>query len=427
MNESFLVERTDIKSLLSNYVLSIPPFQRKFVWGAEKKRELIDSLNMSFPIGAITLYLHKEERCYLIVDGLQRINTIRAYLANPCQINPFKIYFQKIKDELAIFVAAHDFKMSLIKKAVRMWYESLETPAEISKFKYKDFSHLQHCIEENKLAKISGDLGLFQEFRTILLKPIDIEEENIGLITYMGDLNNLPDLFSKINQKNVSLTGYEILHSLWYKYTIPQEYPGFEKYIEAFKILANKSEGYVKLNDGYFDSFNIYMNISALEEIIEEEADDSTRKFFGSKSGFQVYKSETVFDIFSTICLKTTNRINDSVQSLFSSPGNVPYAFILALNNAIVEVSVFLNKFIERKSIDAYSKYFYIYFFYYIFINMYSFDMQNRQCIKKTGIVFDEERLHKDMKLATEKRWFKDEYRQLSFFTSKVKELSPQN
>ena len=56
MNENFTVERTDIKSLLSNYNLSIPSFQRKFVWNNEKKRDLIESLNMSFPIGAITLF-----------------------------------------------------------------------------------------------------------------------------------------------------------------------------------------------------------------------------------------------------------------------------------------------------------------------------------------------------------------------------------
>lgn len=424
MNESFTVERTDIKSLLSNYNLSIPAFQRKFVWNDDKKRDLIDSLNMSFPIGAITLFLNREKNSYLIVDGLQRINTIKAYLNNPCNIVPFKNYYERIKSDLELFSVELKLKESKIKKSVKLWYESLNTVEECSSFKFKDFSHLQTCLEDCGLATISRDLGAFQKFRSILLKPIDIEDENIGLITYKGDLDNLPELFSKINQKNVSLTGYEILHSLWYDYIIPKDYPGFDKFFNAFKRIANRSEGYIDLDDNFFDNFNMYMNISSLEEIIEDEInDDAVKNFFSLKCNFHVFKSETVFDIFSTIYSGTTNRINKSVVDIFKDLNNVPYNFILGLNNAIVDVANFLNNFLYDKNINAYSKYFYIYFFYYVFIKKYKCDIDNKICEKNCDISIDEEQMYKDIQSAIENRWFKDENRQLSFFVNKIIKL----
>lgn len=424
MNESFAIERTDIKSLLSNYNLSIPPFQRKFVWNDDKKRDLIDSLNMSFPIGVITLFLNKDKNCYLIVDGLQRVNTIKAYLNNPCDIVPFKHYYERIKEELDVFAIKYNLKDAKVKKGVKQWYESLSTNSENSVFKYKDFSHLQKCVDNTGLNIISNDLGIFQEFRSILLKPIDIEEENIGLIIYKGSLDSLPELFSKINQKNVSLTGYEILHSLWYDYTIPKEYPGFEECFEAFKEIANESEGYIKLDDNFFDNFNMYMNVSSLEKIIEKRTDEPIKKAFISKGGFQLFKSETVFDILSTICLKTTNRINESVENIFSEPNNVRYDFILKLNNAIVDVACFLNNFLYNNSIIAYSKYFYIYFFYYVFVKEYLFDLQNRTCEKYENAYLDETQMFQDIQFAIDSNWFRDENRQLSFFANKIKELS---
>lgn len=425
MNESFTVERTDIKSLLSNYNLSIPPFQRKFVWNGDKKRELIDSLNRSFPIGAITLFLNKKDNCYLIVDGLQRINTIKAYLINPCSIVPFRQYFEKIKGKVLEFASKYDIKEAKIGKSIKKWYESLDTASNATSFKYKDFSHLQKCLEENKLNAISTNLALFQELRNILLEPIDIEGENIGLISYKGNLDDLPDLFSKINQKNISLTGYEILHSLWYNYTIPVD-AGFQKYFDAFKKLANKSEGYVELDDNYFDTFNMYMNISSLEEIILDETDESIKAFLSSKGNFQVFKSETVFDIFSTICSKTTNLINKSVEQIFSRSDSIHYDYILALNEAIVSVSLYLNQFLKKQSIAPYSKYFYIYFFYYVFINKYYCDTQNSICRLNEEANLDEEQMLKDIVLAKKEKWFIDENRQLSFFAEKIKTLTPQ-
>ena len=70
----FVLDQTSIKKLLTIYKLTIPDFQRNFVWKQAKKQQLLESLFRGFPIGAITLY--EDEGTYYIIDGLQRINTL---------------------------------------------------------------------------------------------------------------------------------------------------------------------------------------------------------------------------------------------------------------------------------------------------------------------------------------------------------------
>ena len=75
----FALDQTTIKKLLTIFKLIIPDFQRNFVWKKSKKEQLLSSLFRGFPIGAITLY--KDKNGYYIIDGLQRINTLKQYLS----------------------------------------------------------------------------------------------------------------------------------------------------------------------------------------------------------------------------------------------------------------------------------------------------------------------------------------------------------
>ena len=82
--KEFVLDQTTIKKLLTAYKLTIPDFQRSFVWKSNKKYQLISSLFKGFPIGALTLYEDKGQ--YYIIDGLQRINTLQQYLSSPSEI-----------------------------------------------------------------------------------------------------------------------------------------------------------------------------------------------------------------------------------------------------------------------------------------------------------------------------------------------------
>lgn len=56
-----------------------PAFQRKFVWTHKQSSRFIESILLGLPIPGIFLYREEETRKHLIIDGLQRLTTIRAF------------------------------------------------------------------------------------------------------------------------------------------------------------------------------------------------------------------------------------------------------------------------------------------------------------------------------------------------------------
>ncbi len=64
----------------SNFIK--PHFQRNEVWTIQTKSKLIESFLASYPVPPVILYKQKGVEQYWIIDGLQRISTIKEYLEN---------------------------------------------------------------------------------------------------------------------------------------------------------------------------------------------------------------------------------------------------------------------------------------------------------------------------------------------------------
>ncbi len=66
-------------------------YQRKLIWTVEEKRALIDSIIKAYPIPLILLSETKQEAidAYELIDGMQRINAIVAFIENEFDINGF--------------------------------------------------------------------------------------------------------------------------------------------------------------------------------------------------------------------------------------------------------------------------------------------------------------------------------------------------
>lgn len=424
MKEVFKVERKTISELFDNFVLKIPAFQRKFVWSIAKREDLIDSLNNKYPIGAITLFYDETCKEHLIVDGLQRINTIQMYLNSPASVNKFKVYYQNIEKDIKDFCSLFCFDEKKIKKILTDWYVKI-SPKNFKndgKYLYQDFKLLQESIKSSGIDEIILDISIFQRLREIALKPIDITNQSIATIIYQGDVDTLSDVFSKINQKTVSLTGYEILHVMWYDYTIPTTDRTI-KYLEAFKnIMINESD-YVENNSIEFNEFNMYMNISSLANIVKRKYSEDVLKFISSQKKSYFKNSEIIFDIVSTIFEGTSNKVNTAVSKMYEQfRTDFNEDFLIDLNEALINTCIELNTFIYHNKLDIYSKYFYIYLFYEVFMCNYLIDTVNYDIrIRNTtySIPFDINYI----KSISEEKWFKDEFRQLNFFVDKIKEL----
>lgn len=69
-----------------------PGFQRDEVWTPDARARFIDSLSKEFPIPSMCFALDPKEQKYIVIDGLQRMSTIRDFLGNHDLVLP------KLKD-----------------------------------------------------------------------------------------------------------------------------------------------------------------------------------------------------------------------------------------------------------------------------------------------------------------------------------------
>ena len=67
---------------LRNSDIVVPEFQRQYVWNHQKASKLIESFMLGLPVPQIFLYNRKEDQKLLVVDGMQRLSTVRAFFDN---------------------------------------------------------------------------------------------------------------------------------------------------------------------------------------------------------------------------------------------------------------------------------------------------------------------------------------------------------
>jgi uncharacterized protein with ParB-like and HNH nuclease domain len=72
----------DVAGLVRRYkgkAIYMPEFQRNYVWTFKKASRFIESLLLGLPVPGIFLYREEETQKLMIIDGLQRIETLRSF------------------------------------------------------------------------------------------------------------------------------------------------------------------------------------------------------------------------------------------------------------------------------------------------------------------------------------------------------------
>ncbi len=431
--KEFILDQTTIKKLLTAYKLTIPDFQRSFVWKKNKKYQLISSLFKGFPIGALTLYEDKGQ--YYIIDGLQRINTLQQYLSSPSKIVGFKEYYSKICDDVKNFLKKNglEIKENQLKICIKKWYEGLN-----ELYQYEKMTVLYNIIKDKQdIFKYLNDLDLIAELSDILQLNIRIMHDDIVLIIYKGDKEDLPELFKNINTGSVALSQYEILQSVWINNYLNEkilvnEYNAFLRELdlikEDYEISAVKDKG----------QFDIFKNLIGLNNIIccIKDSDKvfhySTYKKLSqcikyNNDNIKYYDNDTIaFELYSSIISLSSNRIVKAVDILYSeehTKDNIS-VFIHELNNVIIETIKWLIDYLSENNIVLIeSKYHSLYIITGLIMAMYDINTEKltiSKTIQKNGI--GEECLNIDKHI--KEKWFLDENRQIGFFAKKLSELN---
>ncbi len=436
-SKEFRLDHTTIKKLLTIYKLKIPDFQRSFVWKQGKKRQLLDSLFRGFPIGALTLYEDKET--YYIIDGLQRINTLNQYLSRPHAVIPFSGalgFYNKIEKKIEDFLEKNNLQTekSRIKKCIKEWYEKLDTLYE-----YEKVSVLYGILKGEKSQGLSGfdDLELVEELLEILKESIEIKHDDIALIIYKGDKNDLPELFKNINTGSVALSQYEILQSVWKDYTLDKNilngtYQAFNRELELirdnYEIDAVKEHG----------EFDIFKNIVGLNHLIccnpdcglifrfsgfkKLPEEDSARR----KSGKHYDNDSIGFELYSTLLCGAPNKIVKAVDLIFDAGHDKEKIndFVRELDRVILEAANVFIHAVKKSGCEVIeSKYHSLYVLAGIILAKYEIDGNNlriRETEPNRSILDSCLNLEEHIK----NRWFIDENRQVSFFNIRIQELN---
>ena len=62
--------------------ITIPPFQRNFIWSLAKQRALVESILLGIPLPSIVLIEDSETGNMMLVDGLQRMKTLEHFIGD---------------------------------------------------------------------------------------------------------------------------------------------------------------------------------------------------------------------------------------------------------------------------------------------------------------------------------------------------------
>ena len=87
-----------INSLIESGVISMPAFQRNYVWDRKRASRFIESLILGLPIPQIFLY-QKERNQYSVIDGQQRLLTIYFFVKQRFPRSGKRTFLRKVFDE----------------------------------------------------------------------------------------------------------------------------------------------------------------------------------------------------------------------------------------------------------------------------------------------------------------------------------------
>lgn len=279
MKVQYRYEPFQLNDIISDKTIKIPQFQRNVVWNTKKRKEFIETIRNGNPFGSILVH-QDEKKDYSLVDGLQRISTIKNYYKNPFD------YFDYV-----------DLNSDMVKELIKHHYEH-------NGIKYEKDSDAvnQQCIEIQKRIferlknnestthitfEIAKEFSLVtdEEFFSIFSRIItdfnnkkDISDLLVPAIVYIGPSENLPAIFYNLNTGGVNLSKYETFSSLWdsQKYILNDEEIN-NKIYEKYNQLREKSDLEVDITkeDIVENGVTLFEYCYSISEILR----DNKRKF----------------------------------------------------------------------------------------------------------------------------------------------------
>ena len=171
------------KELWDQDRLTIPPFQRKFIWQQPRASRLIESFLLGLAVPSVFLYKEYDSTKYLVIDGQQRIKSIVNFFNGIFKDKKFKLKGVHKKWEGMSLTDLNDEDRFKLETAVmRATIIQQLNPKNTSGI-YHIFERLntggvnlnpmevRMCVSQGKFTNMLTDLNKMPEWRKLFGKP----------------------------------------------------------------------------------------------------------------------------------------------------------------------------------------------------------------------------------------------------------------
>ena len=340
---NFLPLTLQLSDILDDNKFIIPQFQRSVVWKQKRRKDFITNLRNGEPFGVIPIRMNNNR--YELIDGLQRITTIRDYINRPFE-----------------YLTENDLNIDLIKQILRSHLKDLDVAVDENYIATRTpelKSYLFDCIKGNlkeweiieqtksKFGFKSHEISEYiSQIREEFKNEQDISTLTVMAIDYRGPSENIPTVFYNLNTGGVQLSKYETYAALW-------STPLYQ--ISDTTLLTSVKNKYTQLQedsdiDVDFDEDDLITNgitlfeyCYALGEVIRNR-DNKFDLLFGENTkstdpvgfeilalilGLGVNKAEKLHDLLkdapSSFLIDIKDMIEQSLKDIKSALSNVVY------------------------------------------------------------------------------------------------------
>lgn len=305
---------------LNNGTISIPPFQRNYVWDIKQASKLIESLIIGLPVPQ--MFFFEEEDKSLIIDGQQRLLTVFYFMHGRIPKQNKRASLRKtiiergnLNDELLSdneYFA--DFKLKLLNndELNGLSFENLGKYKEKFKSRPIRIMHIKQ-IAPNEQDKESSMFEIFDRLNT---GGSNLSDQEIRMNIHYSSFYKMIDELN-LNNKWRKLLGKEELDLRFKDFEILLRCialaNSFDEYKSAMKTFLN----FYSHNAKSFDDTTIKNLKKEFEVFLESfELDDEDIE---NKKNFQIGAIEAIYYVWlgkyrDGITIKITKQIEESIK-----------------------------------------------------------------------------------------------------------------
>ena len=199
--QNYIMDKLTLDQIRKDGKLRIPDFQRGVVWTKQHRKEFIETVKSGDPFGVVLVSQDETTGQYILIDGLQRLSTLRAYMEKPIDFVDENDKFVDQESLRKVFVEKYKFiqkplpqeaglnkETKLFLKRMIAFVKGQKVMPEAEEVWQNIYTAL--AVPENAIPVLYA----FTKFYNKYCENLELPSIVIHAIVYTGDKSNLPQV-----------------------------------------------------------------------------------------------------------------------------------------------------------------------------------------------------------------------------------------